>query len=388
MTEPTGGGHPAELRAWAEIDVDALRHNVGVLRAAAEPAEVMVVVKADGYGHGLVECAAAARAGGASWLGVALLSEALALRDAGDTGPLLCWLSVPGDPFVACIEADIDVSAYGPQMLAEITAAARQAGRPARVHLKVDTGLSRGGAAEPWDTFLSQAAELQREGAIEVVGIWSHLAYADEPEHPTIARQIAAFERALAAAAAADLRPRWRHLANSAATLRLPATHYDLVRPGIAAYGISPGPAVGTETELGLRPVMTLKGRFALVKSLPGGVGVSYGHTYTTQAPTRVGLVPLGYADGIPRAASNVGPVLAEGELRTIAGRVCMDQFVIDLGADSAAAAGDELVLFGDPRHGFPSATDWAAATDTIGYEIVTRIGPRVPRIVKSSGGG
>lgn len=380
-------------RAWAEIDLDALRHNVEVLRAAADPADVMVVVKADAYGHGLLACAAAARQAGASWLGVALLSEALELRAAGDTGPLLCWLSVPGDPFGACLEADIDVSAYGPQMLTEIADAARATGRRARVHLKVDTGLSRGGAAEPWDAFFALASELERDGTIEAVGLWSHLAYADEPEHPTIVLQVAAFERAVTAAHAAGLRPRWRHLANSAATLRLPETHYDLVRPGIAAYGISPGPAVGTEAALDLRPVMTLKGRFALVKELPAGVGVSYGHTYTTEADTVVGLVPLGYADGIPRAASNVGPVLADGHRCTVAGRVCMDQFVVDLGAGSAAVAGDELTLFGDPRYGCPSASDWARATDTIGYEIVTRVGPRVPRLqavgeVATSSGG
>jgi alanine racemase len=193
------------------------------------------------------------------------------------------------------------------------------------------------------------------------------------------------FEQAAAAAHAAGLRPRWRHLANSAATLSLPQTHYDLVRPGIAVYGISPGAAVGTEAELDLRPVMTLKSRFSLVKPLPAGAGVSYGHTYHTAAATRVGLIPMGYADGIPRAASNLGPVLAGGEIRPIAGRVCMDQVVVDLTASSTAQAGDEVVFFGDARIGHPTATDWADLTGTIAYEIVTRLGPRVPRVIVDS---
>jgi alanine racemase len=340
----------------------------------------MAVVKADAYGHGLVPVAATVRAAGADWLGVALPSEALALRAAGDTGPLLCWLAVPGDPWGECIAAGIDVSAYDDRMLGEIVAAARASAVPARVHLKVDTGLSRGGAMPPWDGFFAQAKRAESEGVIEVVGLWSHFAYADEPKHPTVVSQIAAFESAVEVARRIGLRPTLRHLANSAATLALPHTHYDLVRPGIAVYGVSPGASVGTETELGLRPVMTLKSRFVTVKSLPVGSGVSYGHQYVTARDTTVGLIPLGYADGIPRAATNVGPVLAAGQVRTIAGRVCMDQVVVDL--DSAPAqAGDEVVFFGDSAHGHPTATDWATRTGTIAYEIVTRIGPRVPRI-------
>lgn len=372
-------------RAWAEIDLAALRHNIARLRSAAPNSQLMTVVKADAYGHGLVPVAAAARAAGADWLGVALIGEALQLRAAGDRGPLLCWLSVPGDPFAECLAAGVDVSAYDERMLAEIVAAARATDITARVHLKVDTGLGRGGAAPPWDAFFAAAKKAEREGAIDVVGIWSHFAYADEPQHPTVTRQIEVFEEAVTRAVAAGLRPALRHLANSAATLSLPETHYDLVRPGIAVYGISPGPAVGTESELDLRPVMTLKSRFSLVKTLPAGSGVSYGHTYHTAADTTVGLVPLGYADGIPRAASNVGPILSAGAVRPIAGRVCMDQVVLDLGADAGAQAGDEVVLFGDARHGHPTATEWADLTGTIAYEIVTRLGPRVPRVIVDS---
>ena len=233
----------------------------------------------------------------------------------------------------------------------------------------------------PWEGFFTAARELEREQVVSVVGLWSHLAYADEPTHPTIAAQVAAFERAIVAAESAGLHPSVRHLANSAATLSLPHTHYDLVRPGIAMYGISPGPAVGTEAELDLHPVMTLKSRLVTVKPIPAGTGVSYAHQYVTSADTEVGLVPMGYADGIPRAGSNVLPVHIADATLQISGRVCMDQVVVDLHG-MPARPGDEVVMFGDARHGHPTATDWAEASGTIGYEIVTRIGPRVPRVV------
>jgi alanine racemase len=217
------------------------------------------------------------------------------------------------------------------------------------------------------------------DGAIDVVGVWSHLAYADAPGHPTIGRQAAAFREALEVAQRAGLKPQLRHLANSAATLALPDTHYDLVRPGIATYGLSPGPDVGTAASLGLRPAMRLTARLALVKQVPAGQGVSYGHRYTTEHATTLALVPLGYADGVPRHATNLGPVQVNGRRFTVSGTVCMDQFVVDVG-DLPVAAGDEVVLFGPGDDGEPTAEDWAAAVGTINYEIVTRIGPRVPR--------
>jgi alanine racemase len=215
---------------------------------------------------------------------------------------------------------------------------------------------------------------------VEVVGIWSHLAYADAPGHPTIARQRAAYAEALEVANRAGLRPQLRHLANSAATLVLPETHYDLVRPGVAVYGLSPGPEVGTADSLGLRPAMTLRAKVALAKQVGAGQGVSYGHRYTTDRATRLALVPLGYADGIPRNATNVGPVEVAGHRFTVSGTVCMDQFVVDVG-DTAVEAGDDVVVFGPGDAGGPTADDWAVATGTINYEIVTRIGPRVPRV-------
>jgi alanine racemase len=371
------------LHAEARIDLTAIRDNVGALRAkAAGGAEVMAVVKADGYGHGLLPSARAALAGGATWLGTALLDEALALRRAGITEPrLLAWLMGPGEPFGEAIDADIDLSANAIWAVDAIAGAARSSGTTARVHLKADTGLSRGGATPAdWPELVEAAAKAEAEGVLQVVGVWSHLAYADAPGHPTIARQATVFREAVDLAERAGLRPDVRHLANSAATLTAPEHHFDLVRPGIAVYGLSPVPETAGPAELGLRPAMTLTAALILVKRVPGGSGVSYGHIYTTSGETTLGLVPLGYADGIPRAAGNVGPVWASGRRRTIAGRVCMDQVVLDLG-DDQASVGDEVVLFGTGDGGRPTAQDWADATGTISYEIVTRVGPRVPRV-------
>lgn len=342
----------------------------------------MAVVKADGYGHGLLPSARAALAGGATWLGTALLDEALLLRQAGISEPrLLAWLMGPGEPFEEAIAADVDLSASAGWAVAEIADAARRAGTPARVHLKVDTGLSRAGAGPgDWPALVDAAAKAEAEGVVTVVGVWSHLAYADAPGHATIARQAKLFREAVAEAENAGLRPDVRHLANSAATLTAPEHHFDLVRPGLAVYGLSPVPDVARPAQLGLRPAMTLAASLILVKRVPPGSGVSYGHTYTTDRETTLGLVPLGYADGVPREAGNVGPVWAAGRRRTIAGRVCMDQVVLDLG-DDPALAGDEVVLFGEGGGGRPTAQDWAEVTGTISYEIVSRLGPRVPRV-------
>ena len=372
--------------ATALIDTAALSANVRALREHAPGAALMAVVKADGYGHGLLTSARAAQVGGADWLGVAQLAEAIALRDAGVKGRLFSWLHVPGTDFAAALERDIDLSASAPWALEEIAAAAAATGRTARVHLKVDTGLGRNGAfGDDFLDLLIMARRLEAEEAVSVVGVWSHFAYADEPEHPTVRHQQEVFEEAVRAAERAGCRLEVRHLANSAATLTNPAVHYDLVRPGIALYGLSPVPRVGGPAAFGLTPVMTLTARLANVKRVPGGQGVSYGHTYTTPGETVLGLVPLGYADGIPRGASNVGPVAVCGQRHTVAGRVCMDQFVLDLGPDSTARPGDEVLVFGADPAG-PSAQDWADATGTISYEIVARIGARVPRVVAGTG--
>jgi alanine racemase len=381
---------PAGLAACAVVDLDAIAANVAVLREHAGEAGVMAVVKADGYGHGLVPSARAALAGGAAWLGVAQLAEGLALRAAGIDAPLLAWLTVPGDAYEQAVTAGIDIGVSARWALEEVAAAARATGRPARVHLKVDTGLSRNGAAlADWPDLVDAALARQAEGLTELVGAFSHYAWADAPDHPTVRSQTAAFDGAVALAERRGARFALRHLANSAATVTNTRARYDLVRPGIAVYGLSPVPELATAPDLGLRPAMTLLGRVALVKGAPAGAGVSYGHAYSTPAATTLALLPLGYADGLPRHAGNAGPVGLRGRRFTVAGRVCMDQVVVDLGDPGnglGVAAGDTAVLFGDGSGGSPTAQDWAEAAGTISYEIVTRIGSRVPRTY--TGGG
>lgn len=369
------------MRARALVDLAALRANVRLLRARAPRAQLMAVVKADAYGHGAIPCARAAREAGAAWIGTATPEEALALRAAGDRGRLMCWLWTPGGPWREAVEADVDVSVSGLWAVREVSEAARACGRAARVQLKIDTGLGRSGCQpDDWPELIAAARAAEDEGLIEVTGVWSHFACADEPGHPSIQAQLRVFEDAVSYAEARGIEPEVRHIANSPATLTLPESHFDLVRTGLAIYGVSPSPELGTSAELGLRPVMTLSASLASVKRVPGGHGVSYGHHYVTPGDTTLSLVPVGYADGIPRAASGTGPVLIGGKWRTVAGRVAMDQFVVDLGGDSARA-GDEAVLFGPGDRGEPTAEDWARATGTIAYEVVTRITSRVPRV-------
>ncbi|MDH6124251.1 alanine racemase [Kitasatospora sp. GP82] len=370
-------------RAEATIDLAALRGNLAALRDRTDGPALMAVVKADAYGHGAVRCAREAVAAGVNWLGTATPEEALALRAAGigpDQARVLCWLWTPGGPWQQALRAELDISVSGQWALDELLAAVRATGISARVHLKADTGLGRNGCQpREWPELVAQALRAEAEGLIRVVGIWSHFAAADEPGHPSIQAQLDSFSAALAYAESAGARPEVRHFANSPATLLLPQSHYDLVRTGLAMYGLSPVPEVGSPADFGLRPVMALRTRLALVKSVPGGHGVSYGHHYTTPGETTLGLVPVGYADGIPRHASGTGPVQVGGKWRIVAGRVAMDQFVVDLGGDTPEV-GEEVLLFGNGEHGGPTAEDWALACGTIAYEIVTRIGARVPR--------
>ncbi|MCU1671920.1 MAG: alanine racemase [Frankiales bacterium] len=368
------------MRSEARVDLDAVRHNVAALASrAAGGAQVMAVVKADGYGHGLVPCARAAVAGGAAWLGVAFLEEALAVRAAGIDVPLLAWLYAPGEDLRPAVSAGVDLGVYDPAELTAAAAAARATGVPARVQLKADTGLSRGGAQPAdWAGLCEEAAKAEAEGSVKVTGLWSHFAFADGgADHPTNSRQTVVFREALEVAERAGLRPEVRHLANSAATLTAPDTHFDLVRPGVAVYGLSP--VADSPQSFGLRPAMSLRSTVALTKRVPAGAGVSYLHRYVTERETTLALVPLGYADGVPRNATNTAQVLLAGSRRTIAGTVCMDQFVLDVGED-AVATGDEVLLFGPGDEGEPTAQDWAEALGTINYEIVTRVGARVPR--------
>ena len=368
-------------RAEALVDLSAVRHNVGVLRAAAPAAEVMAVVKADGYGHGAVPVAEAALAAGASWLGVCTLEEAADLREAGITAPLLSWLHLPDDDFAGAVAAGVDLSVASRAHLAAVAAGARRAGRPARVHLKVDTGMSRNGAQPAaWDDLLDDAAKAAADGHVEVVAVWSHLANADIPAHPTLDAQAARLTVAWQAARERGFAP-IRHLANAAATLTRPDLHFDLVRPGIAVYGLDPLGRPATDSPL--RPAMTLRGRVALVKRVPAGEGVSYGHEWTTPRETTLALVPVGYADGVPRGLGRDGRmrVLLGGTLRPVVGRVSMDQVVVDCGDGEGVREGDTAVFFGPGEDGEPTAQDWADELGTIHYEIVTGVhGRRVTR--------
>ncbi|HET8779498.1 MAG TPA: alanine racemase [Agromyces sp.] len=361
----------------AVVDLDAVRHNVATLAALVAPAMTMAVVKADAYGHGAVPVAHAALAGGADWLGVADIDEAIALRAAGIDAPVLAWLHDPDTEFGAAIARDVDLGVSSLEQLEVMADAAASVGRPARVHLKIDTGLSRNGV-EPatWNAAVATAARLERDGLVEVRGVFSHLANTSADED---AVQLAAFEAALAEASAAGLAPEVRHIASTAGALRRPESRYDLVRLGIGCYGVAPFSDGTTAADLGLHPAMTLRGRVAAVRRIEAGTGASYGHAWHAERPTTLALVPLGYADGVPRQASGRAEVWLAGARRPVVGRIAMDQFLVDVG-DDPVAVGDEVVLFGDPATGAPSADDWGDAADTIGYEIVTRIGPRVPR--------
>ncbi|GAA4296175.1 alanine racemase [Actinokineospora soli] len=350
----------AEPRAEVLVDLDAVRSNVARLAALAGPAETMVVVKADGYGHGAVPVAEAALQGGATWLGTAALSEALDLREAGISAPILCWLDPVGTDYRPAVEAGIDLSVSSVEQLRAVG--------DARVHLKIDTGLSRGGCPQSrWPELVRAAADS------DVHAIWSHLACADEPGHPSVDAQAKRFAVAYEEALAAGLSPR-RHLANSAATLTRPDLHFDMVRVGIATYGLNPVP--GGEK---LLPAMAFRSSVVSVKPLPAGESVSYGHSWTAAGDTWVALVPVGYADGVPRLLSNRMSVLLGGERRPVRGRVCMDQIVVECPPDTRP--GDEVVLFGPGTRGEPTATEWADAIGTIDYEIVTGMyRPRVTR--------
>lgn len=383
--------------ACAVVDLAAYRRNLRTIGDLVAPAAVMAVVKADAYGHGMVPCARAARAAGVGWLGVATPAEAVALRAAGDVGSLAAWLYGADDDLAEAVAADVSITASSTDQLNRLVAAAATTEQRAGVQLKIDTGLSRNGAAaSDWPELCAAAAEAEQSGAVEIEAVWSHLAAADEPGHSSITLQQHRFSDAVTVARAAGLRPRWLHLANSAGALTLPAARYDLVRVGIAAYGVDPEPGIAALAGIELEPVMTLRAQLAAVRSLAAGESVSYGHTWTAERSTRVGLIPLGYADGIPRhASSGVGPGQAEVDVVAadgtpargpVRGRICMDQFVVELGPDSDAEVGDEVVVFGAAPA--PTAADWAAACGTIGYEIVTRIGPRVPRVYVNAGQG
>jgi alanine racemase len=356
----------------ARIDAGAIAANVRALRAAAGTAEFLAVVKADGYGHGAETAARAALEGGASWLGVADPDEALALRRAGVEAPLLAWILHTDADFAAVAAAGVDLGVSSEAQLLRIAATAPGAA----VQLKLDTGLSRNGVeARAWGHAFEVAADLEREGALRVRGLFSHLANTS-PEEDERAEQ--RFAEGIRLARGAGLDPALLHLSSTAAAVARDQSAYTMVRCGIGIYGVSPwgDPA---RVPAGLRPAMTLATEVAAVRRIEAGTGVSYDHVWRADRPTTLALVPMGYADGVPRAASNRAEVLLGGRRRPVRGRIAMDQLLVDVG-DDAVAVGDEVVLLGDPATGAPSADEWGAWAGTIGYEVVTRIGPRVRR--------
>ena len=359
----------------AVVDLSAIAHNTRVLAARARGA-VMAVVKADGFGHGAVQVARTALSHGAGWLGVTSTVEALALREAGITAPLLAWVHLPDEDFTEALMRDVDLSVSTTAHLTRIAASAEAVGVPAFVHLKVDTGLHRNGACPAdWPQLAQTAAEMEQRGLIHVRGVWSHLVHPDDPGHPFTAVQVQVFETAVRQAREAGLRPELLHLANSSAALAAPETHYDLVRAGLGLYGIEP---VRGRT-FGLRPAMTLRGRVIMGRPIGAGAGVSYGHDYISQRPSTLALVPLGYADGLPRAASGRAQIWLAGARRPVAGRIAMDQCVVDTGPDPVAM-GDEVVVFGPGTDGEPTAAEWAEWAGTNAHEVLTGVGARVPR--------
>jgi len=365
---------PAGALREALIDVGAIEDNVRHLRRLTG-SEIIAVVKADGYGHGAVRSALAALAGGASRLGVSDITEALALRHAGIDAPIVAWLHAAGADFAEAAARGIELGISSLDQLQKAAAAA-SADRPVGVHLKLETGLSRNGIApEDYRVVFAEAARLERIGRVRVIALFSHLSNASAEDDRAALR---AFEDGVAAAASLGLAPPLRHIAATHAAIDLPESRLGCVRIGIGIYGLSPFDD-RTSADLGLRPAMTLRGAVAAVRRVPAGKGVSYGYDYRADRETTLALVPLGYADGVPRQASGAGPVVIGGRRFTVAGRIAMDQFVVDVG-DAPVAVGDTAVLFGDPTLGAPSATDWAEAAGTINYEVVTRVGVRVPR--------
>jgi len=353
----------------------AISHNVGVLAEMAKTPNLLIVVKADGYGHGALTAARAALEGGANWLGTADTTEALELRADGVESRVLAWLFGPSEDLSPALEAGIDLGVSSRQQLEQVIRAVTP-GRPARIHLKVDTGLGRNGAdPREWEALFQAAKSAQDSGVVVVAGLFTHLS-GTSPEADE--QQGVVYEQALAVLDSVGLQPEIRHVASSIGTSDSPGLAHDMVRVGAAAYGV---PVTPRYREVGLIPAMRVSGQLILVKRVHEGLGVGYGHTYRTSSETTLALVPLGYADGIPRHASNAGPVTIDGQRFRVSGRISMDQFTVDVG-ESAVHEGQWAVLWGDPSQGEPSANDWAEAAGTIAYEIVTRLGSRIPRVV------
>jgi alanine racemase len=368
-------------RASAEINLSAITQNFKSIKSRTN-ADVLAVVKADAYGHGLIPVSKALEEAGADWFGTALLEEAVNLRKAGILKPIISWLTPLGEDFKSAIGLDIDLGIPSIDLLDEVIKAASLTGKTARIHLEIDTGMSRGGVLSEWDQLIKSVLVGVNLKQLKVIGIWSHFARADEPDELMNQEQLSLFEEKVNQAKAAGIDAQFIHIANSAALFTNKSTHKNIIRSGIALFGLSPDiKTIGDSSSLGLKPAMKLKAKLNLVKEVKAGSSVGYGGTAVLKSDTKLGVVALGYADGIPRSTNNLAGVFVDKKRAPIIGRVSMDQFVVDLGITSTAKTGDEVIVFGDGSSGEYTVDEWAKAANTINYEIITRIGPRVPRI-------
>lgn len=368
-------------RASAEINLSAITQNFKSIKSRTT-ADVLAVVKADAYGHGLIPVSKALEEAGADWFGTALLEEAINLRKAGILKPIISWLTPLGEDFKSAIDLEIDLGIPSIDLLDEVIKAASLTGKTARIHLEIDTGMSRGGVLSEWDQLIKSVLVGVNLKQLKVIGIWSHFARADEPDELMNQEQLSLFEEKVNQAKVAGIDAQFIHIANSAALFTNKSTHKNIIRSGIALFGLSPDvKTIGDSSSLGLKPAMKLKAKLNLVKDVKAGSSVGYGGTAVLKSDTKLGVVALGYADGIPRNTNNLAGVFVDKKRAPIIGRVSMDQFVVDLGITSNAKTGDEVIVFGDGSGGEYTADEWAKAANTINYEIITRIGPRVPRI-------
>jgi alanine racemase len=368
-------------RASAEINLSAITQNFKSIKSRTT-ADVLAVVKADAYGHGLIPVSRALEEAGADWFGTALLEEAINLRKAGILKPIISWLTPLGEDFKSAIDLDIDLGIPSIDLLDEVIKAASLTGKTARIHLEIDTGMSRGGVLSEWDELIKSVLVGVNLKQLKVIGIWSHFARADEPDELMNQEQLSLFEEKVNQAKAAGIDAQFIHIANSAALFTNKIAHKNIIRSGIALFGLSPDiKTIGDSSSLGLKPAMKLKAKLNLVKEVKAGSSVGYGGTALIKSDTKLGVVALGYADGIPRSTNNLAGVFVDKKRAPIIGRVSMDQFVVDLGITSTAKTGDEVIVFGDGSSGEYTVDEWAKAANTINYEIITRIGPRVPRI-------
>ncbi len=368
-------------RASAEINLSAITQNFKSIKSRTT-ADVLAVVKADAYGHGLIPVSKALEEAGADWFGTALLEEAINLRKSGILKPIISWLTPLGEDFKSAIGLDIDLGIPSIDLLDEVIKAASLTGKTARIHLEIDTGMCRGGVLSDWDQLIKSVLAGVNLKQLKVIGIWSHFARADEPDELMNQEQLSLFEEKVNQAKAAGIDAQFIHIANSAALFTNKSTHKNIIRSGIALFGLSPDiKTIGDSSSLGLKPAMKLKAKLNLVKEVKAGSSVGYGGTAVLKSDTKLGVVALGYADGIPRSTNNLAGVFVDKKRAPIIGRVSMDQFVVDLGITSTAKTGDEVIVFGDGSNGEYTVDEWAKAANTINYEIITRIGPRVPRI-------